>query len=59
MQRSQSGISQVVKRRTKILFDLIFIAVYNERTDEYQTYFTNIPKEELADRDMASLYAAR
>jgi len=39
--------------------DLRFIAVYNKRTDEYHTYFTNIPEEELAGRDVASLYAAR
>jgi len=47
------------KKKVKKPLDLRFIAVYNERTDEYHTYFTNIPEEELAGRDVASLYAAR
>ena len=47
------------EKKFKNTLDLRFIAVYNERTDEYHTYFTNIPEEELAGRDVASLYAAR
>jgi len=47
------------EKKVKNTLDLRFIAVYNERTDEYHTYFTNIPEEELAGRDVASLYAAR
>jgi putative transposase len=47
------------EKKVKNSLDLRFIAVYNERTDEYHTYFTNIPAEELAGRDVASLYAAR
>ena len=47
------------EKKFKRTLDLRFIAVYNERTDEYHTYFTNIPEEELAGRDVASLYAAR
>ena len=47
------------EKKVKNPLDLRFIAVYNKRTDEYHTYFTNIPEEELAGRDVASLYAAR
>ena len=47
------------KKKAKNTLDLRFIAVYNERTDEYHTYFTNVPEEELAGRDVASLYSAR
>lgn len=47
------------EKKFKKSLDLRFIAVYNERTEEYLTYFTNIPEGELAGRDVASLYAAR
>ena len=47
------------KKKTKETLDLRFIAVFNENTNEYQTYFTNIPEEDLTGRDVASLYAAR
>lgn len=47
------------EKKVKNSLDLRFVAVYNERTGEYHTYFTNIPEEELAGRDVASLYAAR
>ena len=38
---------------------LRFIAVFNEETMEYHSYFTNIPEQELAGRDVAALYASR
>jgi len=47
------------KKRTKSTLNVRFIAVYNENTDDYHTYFTNIPKDDLAGRDVAALYAAR
>jgi putative transposase len=47
------------EKKVKKSLDLRFIAVYNERTEEYLTYFTNIPEEELAGRAVATLYAAR
>ena len=47
------------KKKVKSALDFRFIAVYNEKTNEYHTYFTNIPEQELAGRDVASLYAAR
>jgi hypothetical protein len=47
------------EKKVKNYLDLRFIAVHNEKTDEYHTYFTNIPEEELAGRDVAALYAAR
>lgn len=47
------------EKKVKNTLDFRFIAVYNERTDEYHTHFTNIPEEELDGRDVASLYAAR
>ena len=36
-----------------------FIVIYNEKTEQYLTYFTNISEEDLAGRDVAILYAAR
>jgi IS4 transposase len=43
----------------RIPFKLRFIAVFNEETNQYHTYFTNIPEQELAGRDVGALYAAR
>ena len=42
------------EKKVKNTLDFRFIAVYNERTDEYHTHFTNIPEEELDGRDVAS-----
>lgn len=47
------------EKKVKGSLVLRFIAVYNDKTDKYHTFFTNIPEEELAGRDVASLYAAR
>lgn len=47
------------KRKSKQFLDIRFIAIYNQKTDEYHTYFTNIPEQELSGRDVAGLYAAR
>ena len=47
------------EKKVKNALDLRFIAVYNERTEEYLTYFTNIPEGELTGNDVASLYTAR
>jgi IS4 transposase len=46
-------------KKGKSPFKLRFIAVFNEETNEYHTYFTNILEQELAGRDVAALYAAR
>ncbi len=47
------------KKKTKRSLDIRFVAIYNHKTDEYHTYFTNIPEQELSGRDVAALYAAR
>jgi len=47
------------KKNNKSPLKLRFIAVFNEETMEYHTYFTNIPEQDLAGRDVAALYAAR
>jgi len=47
------------KKDGKYSLKLRFIAVFNEETMEYHTYFTNIPEQDLAGRDVAALYAAR
>ena len=36
-----------------------FIAIFDEKNDDYHTYFTNIPENDLLGKDVASLYAAR
>ena len=36
-----------------------FIALYNDETDDYHPFFTNIPENDLPGRDVAVLYAAR
>ena len=46
-------------KKTKKSLDMRFIAIYNEKTEQYLTYFTNISEEDLAGRDVAILYAAR
>jgi len=38
---------------------LRFIALYNDETDDYHPFFTNIPENDLPGRDVAVLYAAR
>jgi len=47
------------KKKTKSTLNLRFIAVYNDETDDYHTFFTNIPENDLPGRDVAALYAAR
>lgn len=47
------------KKKSKSALNMRFIAVYNEETDGYHTYFTNIPENDLPGRDVAGLYAAR
>jgi len=50
---------QCGKTREKSTLNMRFIAIYNEIDDNYFTYFTNIPENDLGARDVASLYAAR
>jgi len=47
------------KKNGESPFKLRFIAVFNEETNQYHTYFTNIPEQELTGRDVGALYAAR
>lgn len=47
------------KNQADSVLDMRFIAIYNEEIDEYHTYFTNIPENDLAGRYVATLYAAR
>jgi IS4 transposase len=47
------------KNKTEKTLNIRFIAIYKEKTDEYHTYFTNIPKQDLLGKDVAALYAAR
>ena len=47
------------KNKTKSVLNLRFIAIYDNISDDYHTYFTNIQEIDLAGRDVASLYAAR
>ena len=47
------------KKKTKSDLNLRFIAIYDNISDDYHTYFTNIPEIDLFGRDVASLYAAR
>lgn len=47
------------QKKKKSSLNLRFIAIYNADTEDYHTYFTNIPASELGGSDVAALYAAR
>ncbi|MEA2035588.1 MAG: IS4 family transposase [Euryarchaeota archaeon] len=47
------------KKKDKSALNLQFVAVYNEMTDDYHTYFTNIPESEFNGKNVAALYIAR
>ena len=47
------------KKKTESTLMMRFIAIFDEKNDDYHTYFTNIPENDLLGKDVASLYAAR
>jgi len=47
------------RHRKHAVLQVRFIALYNALTDDYHTFFTNIPARELPGRDIGALYAAR
>jgi len=46
------------KKKTESTVNMRFIVIFDEKTDEYHTYFTNIPENDPLGKDIVSLYYA-